>query len=81
MAIVMELIGVSVRPIVGKALSAKFLVTDHFLDDELRSRMEEENEQAEMVSPRFRTWYQQSFVVRVRVLYTHHSRCRKGIVS
>jgi hypothetical protein len=73
MTIVMELIGVSVKPIVGKALSAKDFVPDHFL--------EEENERAEMVSPRFRTWYQQSFVVRVRVLYTHHSRCTQGIIS
>jgi CCR4-NOT transcription complex subunit 6 len=39
MAIVMELIGVSVKPIVGKALCAKDLVPDGFLDDESRRRI------------------------------------------
>ena len=39
MTIVMELIGVSVKPIVGKALCAKDLVPDGFLDDESRRRI------------------------------------------
>jgi hypothetical protein len=39
MAIVMELIGVSVKPIVGKALCAKDLVPDGFVDDESRRRI------------------------------------------
>jgi hypothetical protein len=39
MATVVELIGVSVKPIVGKELSAKDLVPDRFLDDESRRRI------------------------------------------